>query len=145
MVSEQSLLKAGRWLSEMGGNYMLKKIVFPDTIEFPGHDYPNAFSDWFRNWYQENVVPINDLFHKAIAVVGKEEDRVWFNASDQLNWTEIKVRAYLIGIEPIKKETAEDVLRDIFKDGKFHCNSEIIARAQKVLGEQWEQKKLSDI
>ena len=87
----------------------MKKIVRPAGI-WSGDGTLNE-------WFYEHVEPMNKLIEDARVVYGRQK-----SSSPNLNegekWTFKKFqsdthRAYLIDVQPIKQESAEDVLRDI--------------------------------
>lgn len=74
-----------------------------------------------NRWFQEKVEPINKMLDEAAVVYGNGIKNVW--SEGQLGHDTHK--ALLIQIEPIKKETAEDVLRYILKTyGKEHPDNQ---------------------
>lgn len=102
-------------------------------------------SEAFDRWFDEQIEPINKLFEDAVEV-RKFEHSLW-STHAQSNWfsdeNKCSHKALLIDIQPIKKETAEDVLRDMTK----YVNSKplsyghelhrIVKRAKAVLNEQY--------
>lgn len=74
----------------------------------------------FTKWFDENIEPINRALDEAVKVYAHkafetdEEGNVYYWGKDPSVGD--KYKALLINIEPIKKETAEDVLRDIVED-----------------------------
>ena len=91
--------------------------------------------DHVNRWFDTHIEPHNKLIESAVEVYAH-------NPNKQLtpdNWKSVKYdqdthRAYLIGIEPIKKDTAEDVLRDIVNKDLTNFK-DIWMRAKAVLEE----------
>ena len=113
----------------------MKKIVRPAGI-WSGDGTLNE-------WFYEHVEPMNKLIEDARVVYGRQK-----SSSPNLNegekWTFKKFqsdthRAYLIGFQPIKQESAEDILeafvldadRVHYTDGSFM--SKYVARAKAAL------------
>ena len=99
----------------------------------------------FNNWFDHFVEPYNKLIEGAVEVKSYGTQTLWRNESvtqKYLNGVEyVPVlethRAYLIGIEPIKEETAEDVLREILDNtvvGDMDSYTDLCKRAKAVLG-----------
>ena len=90
-----------------------------------------------REWFDTHIEPHNKLIEGAVEVWSPNNGSGWHdNLVDGVSTH----RAYLIGIQSIKKETAEDVLRD-FKNEMSKWNEstpqlhELYKRAKAVLGE----------
>ena len=114
------------------------KIERPDWVNFVG--LPKEYEDTMDDWFSDNVEPINKMLDGAETVYGENDD-CWFTR-DAGNFETNTHKALLINIEPIKKETAEDVLRDLYDVLRDLYNDPGIAeadefweRAKKVLGE----------
>ena len=95
-----------------------------------------------RIWFKENVEPINKLLAEGVEVYADkfEEDKpIYFK--DRAGEGQ---KALLINLQPIKAETAEDVLRDAIEfldphsdsEAKPDYNHELFKRAKAVLKEQ---------
>ena len=77
-----------------------------------------AQEQWLNEWFHQEVEPINKILAEGVEVSGDVDD---FSMSE---WRSTKGRGYennthkalLINIQPIKKDTAEDVLRDLSKE-----------------------------
>jgi hypothetical protein len=88
------------------------------------------------------VVCANDLeraLEKGVRVYGgsrMRSDELWSSESDCTDHTRT---ALVIGIEPIVRDTAESLLREVIKVAQFGSRAEFDAwaeRAKKVLGEK---------
>ena len=125
------------------------KIERPDWPELnrkvnkiPEDDRDIAYlftADAFNLWFDTHVEPINKML--------SEGQDAWCNSvglcAEEWTFTRKKhdcnnpiYKALLINIEPIKKETAEDVLRDVVS--QWHSGGftvETIERAKRVFGE----------
>jgi len=95
-------------------------------------------------WFNENVKPLNDKIEKAIRVYGPDPTTIVF-CRDQVEELD-RYSGLVIDYGPMKKETAEDVLRDYLKTelksiahyGEYSERSpfpEIIKRAKAVLSD----------
>ena len=62
-------------------------------------------------WFNTYVEPINKMLEDAVEVHTYKNDGVWYKVKEPVNPTH---KALLINIEPIKKETAKDILRDLY-------------------------------
>jgi len=113
---------------------MSLEIKFPQEIANMVSTRTNTYLD---NWWKKEVEPINKMLRDAVEVHShmRSGEVCWAEKGFAKDATH---RAYLIGIEPIKKETAEDVLRDYIR----RCESDesgsmdvtdIIERAKRVL------------
>lgn len=98
----------------------MKKIVRPDFKYICKGDHymktPTLYEENFMNWFNEQVEPINQAIDDAI-VVYCDNPQLDHHSCNNL-WTMNNVsndthKALLINIEPLKKDTAEDILRDI--------------------------------
>jgi len=72
------------------------------------------------SWFDEHIEPLNKLIDKDIAVTGFMEHRgnwVWSEEPSEADTH----KAYLIGIEPIEKDSAEKVLRDLLDRSAHGC------------------------
>jgi len=109
----------------------MKKIERPDWRCFP-----NDAS--LAEWFNENVEPINKMLSEGVEVnCIQSNDNVWYYRDNINNLHSVTQKAFLINIEPIKKENAKDVLRDYIRayDGEvMDCGEiELYNRARKVL------------
>ncbi len=88
-------------------------------------------------WFNTHVGPFNKMFDSAQVV--KSVGLCWWpkeHTDSKTDWTET---ALLINIQPIVKETAEDVLRDLVREydrGERVDSWLYIERARDVLGEE---------
>lgn len=93
----------------------------------------------FDEWFDREVEPVNKMLKGAVEVSGFGDAPNWTWKQDIENLSYAgrpEYRALLINIEPIKKETAEDVLRDWL--GKANSRglidwTELKTRAERVL------------
>jgi len=109
-------------------------------IEKPEHISKNVYANaFFRNWFKEQVEPINKILEAGTEVRGNKTNTLGWSFLEyfppELNYTH---KALLINIEPIKKETAEDVLRDMLEnmhklDKEYKIPPGWLNRAKKVL------------
>ena len=101
---------------------------------------PRIFSDEvtitiaakLNDWFNENVEPVNKILRNAIAVT--TANAYDWNVESAINATH---KALLINIEPIKKESAKDVLEALLRIvPRAHSEySAVVRRAKKVLDE----------
>lgn len=68
-----------------------------------------------RQWFFHNVEPLNKMFEEGVEVTGE-----YCDLSERNYWNTIKKmddthKAILLNIQPIKAETAEDVLRSLLR------------------------------
>ncbi len=72
------------------------------------------------NWFNEHIEPINTLLENGVEISGFHEtdfDKPFMNWSDlPYNPKHDTHSALLINVQEIKKDTAEDIIRDIVKD-----------------------------
>ena len=113
-------------------------------IERPDYLAAQDGSTWterFDKWFDENVEPINLMLSEGVEVRSDYCNLSWaVQGSDYYGQEYMTHKALLINIQPIKKERAEDVLRDFlaWDEGDGHDDSikEIIKRAKAVLGDR---------
>ena len=103
-----------------------------------------------NDWFQEHVEPVNKMLSEAVEVAcwKSDEHNTW--CSDETvgpNNECVSHKALLINIQPIRKDSAEDILRDLcdlyrhsygssFADGIDQNELRpFIKRAKKVLNE----------
>jgi hypothetical protein len=96
-------------------------------------DYDFYSRDHFDKWFNENVEPINEMLSKGIEVYNWEE--VWHPKLDAYD-DKPTSKALLINIEPIKQETAEDMLRRILDDPDNNIKPIYYDKAKKLLEEE---------
>ena len=101
--------------------------------------------EWFYDWFDQCVEPVNKMLSEAVEVVSFSPwagaNYTWMDRGDYKKCDikeDIHHKALLINIEPIKKETAEDILRDILEDSYIGENyndiyNDLKKRAKKVL------------
>lgn len=71
-------------------------------------------AEYLKYWFRENVEPVNKLLREgteARKYIDPAEGDVWFSNKDAFGPND-REKALLIDIQPIQKDTAEDVLRD---------------------------------
>ena len=104
----------------------MKKIERPDWLEhgravnkLPATPEDNEYLftvDAFDHWFDKVIKPHNKLIESAVSVYARvpsgEQPCVWVESHKRDDIPDTH-RAYLINIQPIKKETAEDVLREL--------------------------------
>ena len=92
---------------------MIKKIERPKTDEFI-----HWISKHFDDWFDTHIQPINVALDEAVEVTGENyaDDIGWLMGIDRDDSDTHK--ALLINIEPIKKETAADVLKEILREAQ---------------------------
>ena len=118
---------------------MIKKIEKPNWEELFKTPLRSTIIDAFDDWFFEFVVPNNRDIENAVEVRGTR------TGNYALEWSEenplvdrgFTHKALLINIEPIKEETAENVLREWIKQPEYPGSSleihNIIERAKAVL------------
>lgn len=114
-----------------------------------------TIADIFNEWFDENVQPINDLLEKSVQVYSckaceYEPMDVWKTSpedhvdEDGTKWC-TDYKGLLINVQPIKKDTVEDVLRDMISryDGTLATkhlvpvqSADLIKRAKALLDEE---------
>jgi len=115
----------------------MKTIEEPEFIKSyddPSETYKVGLTE-FRRWFRKEVWPVNKLLEEAVELNGINHG-CWFEYGSRAY--ENTHKAYLIGIETIKKETAEDVLRDLVEKWAFHEHSDtpfgkLYKRSKRVL------------
>ena len=117
------------------------KIECPDwrwIMQRTAMESPPLFSEQLDRWFDDHVEPINKLLADRVEVYNFEE--VWHPCKTAYGDERPVNKALLINIQPIKQETAEDVLRELLGQSLPHvfktiqCE-EFRARAKRVLGE----------
>ncbi len=69
----------------------------------------------FDRWFTENIEPINKAIDEAVIVCAVTTSGcIWTEGAHEKD----NYQALLINIEPIKKDTAEDILRELIKEQK---------------------------
>jgi hypothetical protein len=83
------------------------------TVERP--DWLNIWgsSKSLNEWFDQHVAPLNDLLANGVEVVQDHTFSKTIWDSKPGSSLEATHKALLIGITPIKKDTAEDVLREL--------------------------------
>ncbi len=69
----------------------------------------------FNTWFKAEVEPINKMFNEGVEVYGWD-NKDWERQEKHIQGHDHSHRALLINIQPIKKETADDMLREILND-----------------------------
>jgi len=97
-------------------------------------------SKGLNKWFDEHVEPINKMLSEGEMIYGYMNHGVFWKRPEEPSQRETTHTALLINIQPIKKETAEDVLRDYFDYAKFLTFGNpkaklLFERVKKVLGE----------
>lgn len=121
------------------------KIEKPDWLELLNYG-PTGFNleteSILDTWFRRNVEPVNKMLSEGVEVYSYENESGWV-VRELNNSGDLEEKALLINIQPIVRETAEDVLRDyleteeesIRKNGPYHNSpfTQIIERAKAVL------------
>jgi len=117
---------------------MIKKIEKPNWEELFKTPLISKIIDALDNWFFEFVVPNNREVENAVEVRGtRTGNYAQWSEENPLVDRGFTHKALLINIEIIKKETAEDVLRDILENGLLTPNGRTEMRAKAIL-EQYE-------
>jgi len=89
-------------------------------IEKPGFVLSDRYDVEFNNWFDEHVEPVNEAIRNGVEVYASNEvldDETWHkNMFNDLRTH----KALLINIQPIEKDSAEKVLRDMIAIKKQH-------------------------
>ena len=112
------------------------KIEKPDWYSLFGNP-SSDFKGCLDTWFNKNVEPINRMLEKAVEVSGNVDQfsmSMW-RATKGRGTEDNTHKALLINIQPIKKETAEDVLRDIIENEFRSMSTALLNRAKAVLNE----------
>jgi hypothetical protein len=124
---------------------MLKEIEKPDWEMLCDMNLTSHARYELDRWFHRNIEPINKMIREAKEVTG------WLdNPNEKLFFGEVHSsddthKAYLIGIEPIKKkDTSDDLLRDCLRHMKHwdkgmtksSIQSELINRIEKLLEQE---------
>lgn len=122
---------------------MIKPIKRPDWFEGPVYR-KNGKPYCLDTFWNNAIEPLNQAIEKGVEVTGSADDDGWFFSEYNNRKTDTH-RAILIGIEPIKKETLENVVKDWleFEEGEIRENGpyvsdtlpKLIERAKRVLKE----------
>jgi len=93
------------------------------------------------NWYEDQVEPINKMLEGAVEVTAwqtLDAEKDWIAEENKTGLPDhFKChKALLINIEPIVKESAEDILRELYEHNGIVHNSDMGRRTAKVLGEE---------
>lgn len=89
----------------------------------------------FDNWFEEHVEPVNKILENSAEVYGSicgKADR-WSMFEKPHKKSPHTHKALLINIEPIKKDAAEDVLRDLLASEEIFMSVDLYERAKAVL------------
>lgn len=106
------------------------RIERPDYHEMAAKVMSGRSPGWdvlIDEWFHNNVEPMNKMLSEGVEVYGEDNcsGNIW---AQECQLTNHKLKALLINIQPIKKETAEDVLRDWIK---------FTDRSTHPTGDQW--------
>ena len=104
----------------------MKKIEKPDWFNFC-EDYDPMGE--LNSWFDENIAPIND----AVRLYSPNGVDDWCSTNQLKKATH---QAYLINIEPLKKDTLEDLVRDILENGVLTPNGITEIRAKALLNSE---------
>lgn len=89
----------------------------------------------FNDWYSHEVEPLNELIRNGETVYENTDDDAgfyyWYDQKD----SSTQSKALLIGIEPIKKDTAYSLLEEILHGEECFTSKDWQARAKAVLGD----------
>lgn len=86
-------------------------------------------------WYDKHIVP---MFENAKIVYSSSIEDVWFE-SHKVDIFSFKLKGLVINIQPIKEETAEDILREFIEEcsktpiGSYIPSANILFKARKLL------------
>jgi hypothetical protein len=117
------------------------KIKRPDW-EILNYQDPRTWSA-FDAWFDTHVKPINKMLEQGVEVTGWRLSEADVGAGDNIGeWTcgsghdsRSTHKALLINLQPIKQETAEDVLRQCLENGNFVNNVDgwLVKKVKNVL------------
>ena len=118
------------------------KIERPDWLVLmrPDRTDPDSYfkKSEFDEWFDKHVEPINKMLEEGVEVYNDEtlSDTIWaYDMRPEFVKDQTR-KALLINIQPIVKETAEDVLSDILNADWDDLGSDLHDRAKAVLGEE---------
>lgn len=120
----------------------MKQIERPDWLKMWAQ--PPQFQNTYNEWFDEHVEPVNKLLSEAVEVFGYDTESSIWQKPDYHDLHQVTHKAYLIGIEPIKEETAEELLIEargrlasIDPNEHYDITKKITAylKANRVLGE----------
>ena len=116
----------------------LVKIERPDWLVLMRLDRTDPDSYFkkseFDEWFDKHVEPINKMLEEGVEVYNDEtlSDTIWaYDMRPEFVKDQTR-KALLINIQPIVKETAEDVLRDILNADWDDLGSDLHDRAKAV-------------
>jgi len=110
------------------------KIKLPDKIVNSYGLIVIQNQDWLD--FLDHIEDFNNILSEGVEVYGKKD---YWSVNNCFQYTTGKLldtqKALLINIKPIKKETAEDVLRDLInlEDYSQRCTLPLIKRAKALL------------
>lgn len=115
----------------------MKKIERPDFKYILKKYNSTIVLSKLDDWFDENIVPINKMLEDAVEVYGFKNENTWKidNDNEYDGWT---AKAILTNIQPIKKETAEDILRELLpalKDLKDAYYERVSKRIEELINE----------
>jgi hypothetical protein len=95
-----------------------------------------------QTWFNTHIAPLNKLIEGAVEVEGADRCETIYARPGYFAKEDVKQKALLIGIEPIVKETAEDILIDIInKIGINICGIEMLDVKYKSLMPELQRAK----
>lgn len=126
---------------------MIKEIKKPRVFIYENDD--NISIVEFNKWYDSEVQPLISMLEGAVEVYGDSDSNHWYTTDCFYKGDTAKhypMKGYVINTRPIKKETAEDVLRDFLRHEREsiekygdYCEGsylpDLIERAKRALGE----------
>ena len=126
----------------MHNSSIIKKIEIPKVLKNRDEfvKYHLSWDEW--ELFLKQIKELNKAIDESVEVLRSEtHDSYWRTDMPELNRSACKYKALLIGIEPTKQETAEDVLKDLMMDmdesrhqfPKYKAFDDWIKRAKKVL------------
>jgi len=94
----------------------MKKIIFT-AEDFSVHDIQSRLtSDIAATKANAKVAEINKLIEGALEVTGYKTEGGWLMGNDPEESSELDThRAWLIGVEPIKEKSLDDIFQDAVK------------------------------
>lgn len=128
----------------------MKKISWPDEEEDFTISGGRVVLDRinFKDWWDREVEPLNEMIDKAVRLSSScaydKEYSYWCEYNDPSKVDDGNFTGWLIGKEPIKQETAEDILRAIVthaevapidNNWEYYLKNELIPKAKALLGE----------
>jgi len=93
---------------------VMKRIEIPEFFNLIEPSPANTISN-LCDWFYREIEPLNKMIDEAVEVhlAISDNERLYYEPAKKKFATH---KAYLIGIEEIKLDTAEDILREILKE-----------------------------